>query len=176
MINFASCFTIGKAHGWGTFPKCRSGLGYHLILGPLFWECPHPRSFTLHLSPVGQALNSRLLQPHNKQNISEMYINPCHVVPLCRLEQDHTEMWVHLEKQALIPRKSYSWRCTYLRNHKIFSKNLPQANKITGLALQLTLFSGGTPEGSKRNLNFQSATLHHFFLYWSLHSMWLCVE
>ncbi len=26
------------------------------------------------------------------------------------------------------------------------------------------LFSGGRPEGSKRNLNFQSATWHHFFL------------
>jgi hypothetical protein len=31
MINYASCFMIGKAHGWGTFPKWRVKL---LILGP----------------------------------------------------------------------------------------------------------------------------------------------
>ncbi len=43
MINFDSSFPLGKAHGWGTFPKCGAGLGYHLVLGPLFWECPHPR-------------------------------------------------------------------------------------------------------------------------------------
>jgi hypothetical protein len=45
MINFASCFTIGKALGWGTFLKC--GVKHCLVLGPLFWECPHPRGFTL---------------------------------------------------------------------------------------------------------------------------------
>jgi hypothetical protein len=39
MINFASCFTIGKAHGWGTFSKCEARLGYHLVLGPLLSEC-----------------------------------------------------------------------------------------------------------------------------------------
>jgi hypothetical protein len=44
MINFASCFRIGKAHGWGTFPKCRCALRYCLVVGPLFWECPHPRA------------------------------------------------------------------------------------------------------------------------------------
>jgi len=33
-----------EAHGWGTFPKCKAKLGYCLILGPLFWECPHPRA------------------------------------------------------------------------------------------------------------------------------------
>jgi hypothetical protein len=28
----------------GTFPKSGAGLGYHLllVLGPLFWQCPHP--------------------------------------------------------------------------------------------------------------------------------------
>jgi hypothetical protein len=36
MINFASCFMLGKAHGWGTFPKCEVGLAYHLVLGPSF--------------------------------------------------------------------------------------------------------------------------------------------
>jgi len=44
MINFALCFPKGKAHGWWTFPKCRARLGYHLILGPLFCECPYPRA------------------------------------------------------------------------------------------------------------------------------------
>ncbi len=29
-------------HGWGTFRKCRAGLSYHLVLGPLFWEHPPP--------------------------------------------------------------------------------------------------------------------------------------
>jgi hypothetical protein len=30
----------GKAHDWGTFPKCKVELNYHLVLGLLFWECP----------------------------------------------------------------------------------------------------------------------------------------
>jgi hypothetical protein len=30
-INFASCLTIGKAHGWGTFQKCGAGLSYPLV-------------------------------------------------------------------------------------------------------------------------------------------------
>jgi len=42
MINFASCFPIAKALGWDTYPKCETGLDYHLILGPLFWESHHP--------------------------------------------------------------------------------------------------------------------------------------
>jgi hypothetical protein len=40
MINFALCFTIGKAHGWGTFQKCRPGLNYHLFLGPFVLRIP----------------------------------------------------------------------------------------------------------------------------------------
>ncbi len=61
MINVASCLTIGKAHGLGaaTFPKCRVGLGYCLTLGPLIWECPHPRAlpytYKLELSAQGVA-------------------------------------------------------------------------------------------------------------------------
>jgi hypothetical protein len=48
MINFVSCFKI--SHGWGTFPKCGAWLNYHLILGPLFWECPHSKAlpYTYH--------------------------------------------------------------------------------------------------------------------------------
>jgi hypothetical protein len=39
---FCLCFTRGKAHGWGTFPKCEAALDYYcLVLGPLFWKCPH---------------------------------------------------------------------------------------------------------------------------------------
>jgi len=28
----------------GTFPKSKAGRGYHLllVLGPVFWQCPHP--------------------------------------------------------------------------------------------------------------------------------------
>ncbi len=33
---------VGKAHGWGTFPKWGPRLCYHLILDPLFQECPYP--------------------------------------------------------------------------------------------------------------------------------------
>jgi len=41
MINFASCFVIGKAHhGWGTFPKCRAGLSYALSKVPNFENAP----------------------------------------------------------------------------------------------------------------------------------------
>jgi hypothetical protein len=43
MITFTSCFMMGKsAHWWMTFPKSKAGFSYHLILGPLFWNCPHP--------------------------------------------------------------------------------------------------------------------------------------
>jgi hypothetical protein len=42
-ITFASCFAMSEGHMWGTFPKCVIGLSYQLIiLGPLFWEWPHP--------------------------------------------------------------------------------------------------------------------------------------
>jgi len=51
MINFASCFMIGKADGWGTFPKCRAKLSYCLILGPLFWDCAHPRALSYIWNP-----------------------------------------------------------------------------------------------------------------------------
>ncbi len=44
MINFASCFMVGKAHGWVTFPKWGAKLGYCLILDPLFRECPNFRA------------------------------------------------------------------------------------------------------------------------------------
>jgi hypothetical protein len=46
---------LGKAHGGGTFSNCGAGLGYHLVLGPLFWECPHPRAlpYTL-IEPASQ--------------------------------------------------------------------------------------------------------------------------
>ncbi len=44
MINFSSCFIIGKAQGWGTFTKCRAGLDYCPILGLLFSECSHPKA------------------------------------------------------------------------------------------------------------------------------------
>jgi hypothetical protein len=33
-------FVMGKAHRCRTFLKCEARLGYHLILGPLFWESP----------------------------------------------------------------------------------------------------------------------------------------
>jgi hypothetical protein len=36
-----------KPMGGTVFPKCRAGLGYCLVLGPLFWECP-----TLGLYPT----------------------------------------------------------------------------------------------------------------------------
>jgi hypothetical protein len=42
-ITFISCFMMGKsAHWWMTLPKCKARFSYHLILGPLFWNCPHP--------------------------------------------------------------------------------------------------------------------------------------
>ncbi len=37
-IAFTSCFMVGEAHRWGTYPKWGGGLNYHLILGPLSWE------------------------------------------------------------------------------------------------------------------------------------------
>jgi hypothetical protein len=40
MIMFSGCFTMGKADGRGVFPNCGIGLDYHIVLGPLFQECP----------------------------------------------------------------------------------------------------------------------------------------
>jgi len=49
MIRFASCSKIDKAHEWGTFPRCRARLGYHIVLGPLILKYP-PWGFTPHYS------------------------------------------------------------------------------------------------------------------------------
>jgi len=35
---------MGGGEGGGHSLKCEAGLGYSLILGPLFCECPHPRA------------------------------------------------------------------------------------------------------------------------------------
>ncbi len=40
-LKLVLCFTIGKAHGWGTFLKCEARLSFPFVLGPLFWACPH---------------------------------------------------------------------------------------------------------------------------------------
>jgi hypothetical protein len=45
MTRFTSCFMMGKAHGWGDLHKMWGAkLGYDLMVGPLFWGCPHPRA------------------------------------------------------------------------------------------------------------------------------------
>jgi hypothetical protein len=49
MIRFASCSKIDKAYEWGTFPRCRARLGYHIVLGPLILKYP-PWGFTPHYS------------------------------------------------------------------------------------------------------------------------------
>jgi hypothetical protein len=55
MINFALCFTKGKALGCGAFPKCEAELGCRLVLGPVSWECPHPGLYpTPHAHRGGQ--------------------------------------------------------------------------------------------------------------------------
>ncbi len=56
MIMFALCFTMGKVHRRGTFPKCRAELGWllHHPRPPLFWECgtlPGGLPQTNHLDP-----------------------------------------------------------------------------------------------------------------------------
>jgi hypothetical protein len=56
MIKFASCFMVGKAHGWGTFPKWEDGLGYCLIRDPLFRECPYPGLYFTHKTWNGEIL------------------------------------------------------------------------------------------------------------------------
>jgi hypothetical protein len=45
---FARCFT-DKILGRGTFPNSGAGLGYRLIPGPFFWDCP---TLSIHLSRV----------------------------------------------------------------------------------------------------------------------------
>ncbi len=46
-VMFILCFTTGKVHGCGTFPKCRTMLAYCFILGPVFLEFPPPWGLTL---------------------------------------------------------------------------------------------------------------------------------
>jgi hypothetical protein len=50
MITFASCFTMVKAHGWGTFPNVGLDLATTLSLASYFGN-PPPRGFTLHKTP-----------------------------------------------------------------------------------------------------------------------------
>jgi hypothetical protein len=43
MFKFIITFSlVGKAHKGRTFPKYWAELYFHLLLGPLFYECPHP--------------------------------------------------------------------------------------------------------------------------------------
>jgi hypothetical protein len=50
-IKSISCFMMGKTHMWRTFLKWNAGLKDHLIIGPLFAECPHFRALTPHWKP-----------------------------------------------------------------------------------------------------------------------------
>jgi hypothetical protein len=36
------CFEMNKAHGWKMLPKCRAGLNYCLVVGPLFEKSSPP--------------------------------------------------------------------------------------------------------------------------------------
>jgi len=84
------------AHGWETFPKCEAKLGYHLILGPLFWECPYLRAFTLHViifcnkKGIQQlCLEGRGLPNNKAKRISEgwCHINNLHMqIESCQCE------------------------------------------------------------------------------------------
>jgi hypothetical protein len=68
MITFALCFTMGKAfRGGGTFPKCKAGLGYQLVLGPLFWECPPPRGFILYIKSINIIRDIRKVRKRQQQ-------------------------------------------------------------------------------------------------------------
>jgi hypothetical protein len=60
MINFVSCSTIVKAHGWGTFSKFEVGLSYHLVLVPYFQNAPHPMAlpYTEYLQLIGDLIKS----------------------------------------------------------------------------------------------------------------------
>jgi len=52
---------VGKAHGQGTFPKWEAGLGYCLILDPLFRKCPYPRALLYtHNLEWGNSKNNKL--------------------------------------------------------------------------------------------------------------------
>ncbi len=85
MINFAACFTSGKAHGWGTFPKWKARLGFRLILGPLFWECPHPRAL-----PYTEILAHHSLGKSNQQVSGVFNIDFLFAVKPCRVRRRQT--------------------------------------------------------------------------------------
>jgi hypothetical protein len=46
MFMFRFMIALGKAKGWGTFLRGDVGLWLPPILGPLFWECLHPRALS----------------------------------------------------------------------------------------------------------------------------------
>ncbi len=50
MIIFALCITMAKVHRWGTFQKCDTRLGWHLILGPLPKGPPTLGLYPTHIS------------------------------------------------------------------------------------------------------------------------------
>jgi hypothetical protein len=103
MINFALCFTIGKPHGWGTFPTYGAGLSYHLLLGPLLWQCPHPRAFTLHNKNLpGSQMYDPALKVHtirhSPHSSSKLHLNQSKLsIASARKQED----WVHRYCQKL---------------------------------------------------------------------------
>jgi hypothetical protein len=52
MIRFILCFMLVKVHIWGTFSnvslKDQIQVPPFFLVGPLFWECSHLQSFSLH--------------------------------------------------------------------------------------------------------------------------------
>jgi hypothetical protein len=63
MVTFTWCFMVSKVHMCiGTFPKWRARMHYHLVLNPLFWECPH---LSVLLSTLGEVIS--ILFPNDMQ-------------------------------------------------------------------------------------------------------------
>jgi hypothetical protein len=75
MINFASCFMIGKAHGWWTISKCKVRLSYRLVLGLLFWESP-----TLGHYPTLKHLENKNWWVVAKSNTSPTLVNTSQIM------------------------------------------------------------------------------------------------
>jgi hypothetical protein len=108
MTKFALCFTIGKLHGWGTFPKYGAGLSYHLLLGPLFWECPHILGllpYTNKNLPGSQVYPPQKVHTirHSPHSSSKLHLNQSKLSIVSARKQ---EDWVHRYCQKLPEFKS----------------------------------------------------------------------
>jgi hypothetical protein len=77
----------------GKFTKCRAGLSYSLIIGPLFWECPHtPRALPFtKLEPATTLKEPQTLPIPPEKNIFFGTTTPVSSKTHCLISSSHAQ-------------------------------------------------------------------------------------